>query len=223
MTKAIMKMNKKMKKIKKLLTSGLAVLLMLCSIVFSGCSDKKYQVSQEEYEKAFTKEMLSNVTFYVTPWLHDNGKEYYYYVDNGFAIFRYYNDLQYFGLLYGVKSGEKICYLYGSEYLENYTENDAFWRKSDSSLIDEIEISYLPNAEFVSQHKKPYEVLKFNKRKKCYYYEFQDKSTVFSYYFEEKILKKIEMSSNSNKWYNCTYVFSNYGTTTIPIEIKSFQ
>ena len=90
-------------------------------------------------------------------------------------------------------------------------------------MIDEIEISYLPNAEFVSQHKKPYEVLKYNKRKNCYYYEFQDKSTVFSYYFEDKILKKIEMTSNSNKSYNCTYVFSNYGTTTIPIEIKGFQ
>ena len=38
---------------KKLLTIGLAVLLMLCSIVLSGCSDKKYQVTQEEYEKVF--------------------------------------------------------------------------------------------------------------------------------------------------------------------------
>lgn len=212
-----------MKRIKKLLTISLAVLLMLCSIVLSGCSDKKYQVTQEEYEKAFTKETLSNVTFCVSPWLYDNGKEYYYYVDNGFALFRYCNDLQYFGLLYGIENGEKICYLYGSEYFENYTEKDAFWKKSNSSLIDEIEISYLPNAEFVSQHKKPYDVLKYNKHKKCYYYEFQDKSTVFSYYFEDKILKKLEMTSNSNKWYNCTYVFSNYGTTTIPLEIKGFQ
>ena len=91
-----------MKKNKKLLAIGVAVLLMLCSVVLSGCSDKKYKVSQEEYDNAFTKEALSNVTFCVTPWLYDNGKEYYYYVDNGFAIFRYYNDLQYFGLLYGM-------------------------------------------------------------------------------------------------------------------------
>ena len=216
-------MGKIMKKIKKLLAIGVAVLLMLCSIVLSGCSDKKYKVSQEEYDNAFTKEALSNVTFCVTPWLYDNGKEYYYYVDNGFAILRYYNDLQYFGLLYGIENGEKICYLYGSEYFEDYTEEDTAWRKSNPSLMDEIETAYLPNAEFVSRYKKPYEVLKYNKRKKCYYYEFQDKSTVFSYYFENKVLKKIKMTSNSNKLYNCTYVFSNYGTTTIPIEIKSFQ
>ena len=62
-----------MKNVKKLLTIGLAVLLMLCSIVLSGCSDKKYQVTQEEYEKAFTKETLSNVTFCVSPWLYDIG------------------------------------------------------------------------------------------------------------------------------------------------------
>ena len=196
---------------------------MLCGIVLSGCSDKKYQVSQEEYDKAFTKETLSNVTFCISPLIYHNGKEYYYYVDNGFAIFRYYDDLQYFGLLYGIASGEKICYLYGNEYLESYTEEDAFWRKSNSSLMDEIEMSYLPNAEFVSRHKKPYDVLKYDRDKKCYYYEFQDKSTVFSYYFEDKILKKLEMTSTSNTIYNSTYVFSNYGTTTIPIEIKGFQ
>ena len=213
-----------MKQITKLLTISLAVLFMFCmSISLVGCSDKKHQVSQEEYDKAFAKERLSNVTFCISPWLYDNGKEYYYYVDNGFAVFRYYNDLQYFGLVYGIESGEKICYLYGSEHFENYTEEDAFWSKANSSLIDEIEASYLPNAEFVSRHKKPYEVLKYNKQKKCYDYEFQDKSTVFSYYFEDKILKKLEMTSTSNKWYNCTYVFSNYGTTTIPIEIKGFQ
>ena len=33
---------------------------------FSACNDEKYQVSQEEYDQAFTKETLSNVTFCVS-------------------------------------------------------------------------------------------------------------------------------------------------------------
>ena len=51
-----------MRKIKKILTIGFTGFLIFCNMTFSACSVNKYQISQEEYEKAFTSEKLSNVT-----------------------------------------------------------------------------------------------------------------------------------------------------------------
>ncbi|MBO5046755.1 MAG: hypothetical protein J6C93_07825 [Clostridia bacterium] len=213
-----------MKKTKRLSTIALTLVFLFCGIALFGCSAEKYQVAQEEYDRAFGEEALSNVTFCVSPfWRHDNGKEYYYYVNGGFAVIRYHNDLQYFGMLYWLEEGEENCYLYGNELLERYTEADAYWRKSDVSLIEEINASRLPNAGFISDRKKPFDELNYDGRKKCYTYEFQDESTVYSYYFEEKKLIKFEITSSVNKNKNATWVFSDYGTTVIPIEIEEFE
>ena len=207
-----------MKMIKKLLTISLAFLLMLCSIVLSGCSDKKYQVSQEEYEKAFTSENLSNVTISAVGFENVHLKEIYSCVGDNYSVYYYYDNLQFYGKIYQIENVEELCYLYGSEDFECFTEDDAVWRKSEITF-DKNSLNH--NAKFVALYRTAFHLLKYDMKEKCYRVEItsQGETFLYTYYFLDKKLKKIEITSNVNQDYYRIMEFYNYGTTKISIEI----
>ena len=124
-----------MNTIKKLLTVGLATLLCM-SVCFSACNkenNEKYTVSKEEYESAFSLTAFNNVTISIKEQTKDkNTISYFYNDEDNYALCRYDGDIQYYGRYYGIENGEEFCYLYGNEQLENFTANQASWKKYDN-------------------------------------------------------------------------------------------
>lgn len=210
-----------MKKIKKLLTIGLALLLMLCSIVLSGCSDKKYQVSKEEYESAFTVESLQNVTISMTGpyWERDHIKSYFYSVGKNFALCSYSEDTQYYGRYYGIENNEEFCYLYGSERLADFTEEQASWTKCDNPSAYSNK-----GVNFVLLYRRDFHLLEYNSKTKSYDFEFTayGEQAVYSYYFTDKKLTKFVITNEADN-YEYIWEFYDYGTTVIPVKIDDIE
>ena len=206
-----------MKKIKNVLTVGFTFFLMIANIYFSACSGDKYQVTQEEYEKAFVGETLSNVTISTVGFENVHLKETYCCVGDSYAFYNYYDNLQFYGKIYEVKEGEESCYLYGSEDFEYYTEDNAVWRKSEE-VFDKNSLFH--NAEFVRLYKISFELLQYDTQASCYRGEItsQGQPFLYTYYFSDKRLKKIEITTSINENYYRIMEFYNYGTTTISIE-----
>ncbi len=208
---------------KKIIKTIIVSIIAISSMPFLSCSEKT-QVSQEEYDAAFTMKRLSNVTISMTGpyWERDRVKEYYYSVGESFVFCRYHDDLQYYGAFYKVQNGEETYYVYGSEYFEYFKEEDAGWLKSEI-MLDEH--SYLRNAEFVSLYRKDFHLLEYDTKEKCYRFEFtaQGQPILYSYYFADKKLKKFEITSAYDENYHYVWEFYDYGTTTISIEIDDIE
>ena len=207
-----------MRSIRKILTIGLTGFLIFCNMTFSACSVNKYQISQEEYEKAFTSEKLSNVTISTVGYENVHLKEKYCCVGDNYAFYNYYDDLQFYGKFYEIKNGEESCYLYGSEDFEYFTEDDAIWRKSEI-IFDKSSLFH--NAKFVALYKIAFHLLEYDTKEKCYYAEItsQGQPFLYTYYFLDKKLEKIKITSSANENYYRIMEFYDYGTTTISIDI----
>ena len=203
---------------KKINCLGLMCFLVLQSIIFSACSVNKYQVSQEEYEKAFASENLTNVTICTIGYENKHLKEIYYCVEENYAFYNYYDNLHFYGKCYEIKNGEESCYLYGNEDFEHFTEDDATWRKSEI-IFDKDSLFH--NAKFVALYKNAFHLLEYDRKDKCYYGEItsQGQPFLYKYYFLDKMLTKIEITSSANEEYYRIMEFYNYGTTTISIDI----
>ncbi len=213
-----------MKKIKKLLTIGLtAVLAIGMSLGFAACNkdDKQYQVSKEEYESAFTVESLQNVTISMTGpyWERDHIKSYFYSEGENFALCSYSEDTRYYGRYYGIENGEEFCYLYGSERLADFTEEQASWTKCDnpSAYSDK-------GVNFVLHYRRDFHLLEYNSKTKSYDFEFTayGEQGVYSYYFTDKKLTKFVITNEADNYeYICE--FYDYGTTVIPVKIDDIE
>ncbi|MBE7080756.1 MAG: hypothetical protein E7371_05925 [Clostridiales bacterium] len=204
--------------IRKILIIGLTGFLIFFNMTISACSVNKNQISQEEYEKAFTSEKLSNVTISTVGYENVHLKEKYCCVGDNYAFYNYYDDLQFYGKFYEIKNGEESCYLYGSEDFECFTEEDAFWRKSEI-MFDKSSLFH--NAKFVALYKIAFHLLEYDTKEKCYYAEItsQGQPFLYTYYFLDKKLGKIEITSSANENYYRIMEFYDYGTTTISINI----
>ena len=207
---------------KKLLTIGLTVMLAagMC-LNFSAChkEDEKYQVSREEYDAAFSIEMLKNVTISMTGpyWERDHIKSYFYSEGENFALCSYSEDTQYYGRYYGIENNEEFCYLYGNERLADFTDEQASWTKCDnpSAYSDK-------GVNFVLHYRRDFHLLEYNSKTKSYDYEFTayGEQGVYSYYFTDKKLTKFVITNEADNYeYICD--FYDYGTTEIPISIES--
>lgn len=204
--------------IRKIFIIGLTGFLIFFNMTISACSVNKNQISQEEYEKAFTSEKLSNVTISTVGYENVHLKEKYCCVGDNYAFYNYYDDLQFYGKFYEIKNGEESCYLYGSEDFECFTEDDAFWRKSEI-MFDKSSLFH--NAKFVALYKIAFHLLEYDTKEKCYYAEITSQGQLFlyTYYFLDKKLGKIEITSSANENYYRIMEFYDYGTTTISINI----
>ena len=178
------------------------ILCVFCTVGvcanFAACSDEKYQVSQEEYEAAFTSEALSNVTICAVGGENIHLKEYYYCVEDNYAFCNYYDNLQFYGKFYEIKNGKESCYLYGNEDFECFTEDDATWRKSET-VFDKNSLFH--NAKFVALYKIAFDLLEYDMKEKCYRVEIpsQEHPFLYTYYFLDKKLTKIEITSSANE------------------------
>ena len=211
-----------MKKLEKILTIGLALLLMLCgSVSLVGCNkeNETHKVTKEEYETAFSIETLKNVTIsMVGPyWERDHIKSYFYSESENFALCSYSEDTQYYGRYYGIENGEEFCYLYGNERLADFTEEQASWTKCDnpSAYSDK-------GVNFVLHYRRDFHLLEYNSKTKSYDFEFTayGENGVYSYYFTDKKLTKFVITNEADNYeYICE--FYDYGTTKIPEEIDN--
>ena len=187
---------------------------------FSACNkedEEKYQVSKEEYEAAFSIETLRNVTISMTGpyWERDHIKSYFYSEGENFALCSYSEDTQYYGRYYGIENGKEFCYLYGSERLADFTEEQASWMKYDnpSAYSDK-------GVNFVLHYRRDFHLLEYNAKTKSYNFEFTayGETGVYSYYFNDKKLTKFVITNEADNYeYICE--FYDYGTTTIPIKV----
>ena len=175
---------------KKLLTICLTVILTVGVCLGGvGCNNLgdngKYQVSQEEYEAAFTMEAFSNVTVSkMGPyWEQDHKKEYFYGEGEDYALCKYSGDLQYYGRRYGIVNGEEFAYTYGNESLEDFTEEQAVWTKSKNPSYYKTE-----GANQFLSYKREFHFLKYDSKTKSYQYENNAYGVkmVYSYYFADK-------------------------------------
>ena len=187
---------------------------------FSACNkedEEKYQVSKEEYEAAFSIETLRNVTISMTGpyWERDHIKSYFYSEGENFALCSYSEDTQYYGRYYGVSDGKEFCYLYGSERLADFTEEQASWTEYDnpSAYSDK-------GVNFVLHYRRDFHLLEYNAKTKSYDFEFTayGETGVYSYYFTDKKLTKFVITNEADNYeYICD--FYDYGTTTIPVKV----
>ena len=200
----------------KRLIGFILAITTLSSLSFISCGDKnnKHKVSPEEYNDAFTTKVLSNFTVYIT-WDHNDNKEYYYYDGENFAFCRYHDDVQYYGKLYKIENGKESYYLYGSEYFEQFSEEDAFWSKSEIALDEN---SFFRQADFVSLYKRDFHLLSYNEKTNKYAFDFvaQDFTGTYLYQFENKRLKTFEIV-NTQSDYHSVWKFYNYGNTQLPV------
>ena len=208
-----------MKKLLAILLSAICA-VGIC-LNFSACNDEKYQVSQEEYEAAFTIESLQNVTISMTGpyWERDHIKSYFYSVGKNFALCSYSEDTQYYGRYYGIENGEEFCYLYGNERLADFTEEQASWMKCDnpSAYSDK-------GVNFVLHYRRDFHLLEYNAKTKSYDYEFTayGENGVYSYYFTDKKLTKFIITNEADNYeYICE--FYDYATTEIPALIDGIE
>ena len=206
-----------MKGIKNLLTIGFAVLLMLgMSISLSACNKEdgeKYQVTKEEYENAFSLESFQNVTMSIVSQINNKDIQSYFYNDgDNYALCRYDGDVQYYGRYYGIENGEEFCYLYGNEQLENFTQEQATWKKYDNPSAYKYEGVY-----FALSYKQEYSSLKYDSKIKAYSYTNSAYGTdiVYTYYFVDKQVTKYTVKEGDAYIFSCD--FYDYGTTEIPI------
>ncbi len=194
------------------------ILCMIICINFSACFNEKYQVSQEEYEAAFTIEALSNVTISMTGpyWERDHIKSYFYSEGESFALYSYSENTQYYGRYYSIENGKEICYLYGNERLENFTPEQGYWDKCDnpSAYSDK-------GVNFVLHYRRDFHLLEYNSKTKSYDYEFTayGEKGVYSYYFTDKTLTKFIITNEADN-YEYVWEFYDYGTTVVPLKIK---
>lgn len=200
---------------KKLANLLFVILFMFISINSSSCG-QKYRVSQEEYERAFNSESLSNVSISIIGpyWERYHTKEEYYIVDECFVYCRYQDDLMYYGEYYEKTDEVKAYYLYGSEEFETFTPEVAIWREA-FSMKDEN--SFMHNAEFVRLYRRDYHLLEYNRKEQCYQFDFvsQGYQARYSYFFEDAKLVRFEVTIKENG-YNLVWHFYNYGQTNIP-------
>lgn len=206
---------------KRILSS---ILTIICFIGIGGgisaCS-ATYRVTAEEYEKAFSDEAMSNLTICIRGpyWERDQKQQYYYRNGDTFALCLYKDEMQYYGQYYTEKDGEEAYYLYGSEYLKDFTKEFAFWRKSEIPLPEN---SYLHKAEFVRLYERDFHLLEYDRTTRAYQFEFtaQGYTYLYSYYFTNKQLTKFEISTPRDEAYQLTWEFYNYNTTTIPVQVE---
>ena len=157
---------------------------------------------------------MTNFTVCIT-WEHNDNKEYYYYDGENFAFCRYHDDVQYYGKLYKTENGEESYYLYGSEYFEQFSEEDAFWSKSEIMLDED---SFFRQAEFVALYKRDFHLLDYDKKTNKYAFDFvaQDFTGTYLYQFENKRLKTFEIV-NAESDYHSVWNFYDYGSTQLPV------
>ncbi|MBP3423355.1 MAG: hypothetical protein J6K86_06280 [Clostridia bacterium] len=197
-------------------TKIILTLVLLCiSLFFPACS-QQYRVSEEEYEAAFTAENLSNVSISIEGpyWERYHAKEFYCYVDGSFVYCRYQEDVLYYGEFYENKDGKEAYYIYGSENFQSFTQENAVWRES---FIMKDKNSFMHNTEFVRLYRRDFHLLEYNRKAKCYQFDFlaQGNKMTYSYFFENKKLTKFEITVKE-KDYNLVWNFYNYGQTEIP-------
>lgn len=189
---------------------------------FSACSDadEKYQVTQEEYEAAFTLEAFSNVTITMTDEKEGQTtqKSYFYSEGENFALCKYSGDMQYYGMYYGVSNGEEFCYLYGSETLADFTEEQASWTKYDNPSAYSNQ-----GVNFALHYKREFRFLEYDSKANAYVYEntAYGPKMVYKYYFTDKKLTKYAITEGDYREYVCE--FYDYGTTKISIEIDNVE
>lgn len=209
---------------KKLLSFLLSTVCVLGACApFSACSDaeEKYQVTQQEYEAAFSLQSLSNVTVSMTGpyWERDHIKSYFYNEGENFALCSYSDDTQYYGRYYGTTDGEEFCYLYGSERLADFTEEQARWTKCDnpSAYSDK-------GINFVLHYRRDFHLLKYNDKTNSYDYQSTayGEKYVYSYYFIDKKLNKFIITYEADN-YEYIWDFYDYGKTKISIEIDGVE
>ena len=207
---------------KKIAIIFMVSIMAIGSIFLSGCSDKKYQVSQEEYEKAFTSEKLSNVTISAVGSENVHLKEKYCCVGDNYSAYYYYDNLQFYGEVYEIKDGEESCYLYGNEDFDRFTEEDVAWRKSEI-MFDKNSLFH--NAKFVALYKTAFHLLEYDRKEKSYHAEItsQGQPFLYTYYFSDKKLKKIEITSSANENYYRIMEFYDYGTTAISMGVEDIE
>ena len=185
---------------------------------FSACNkenDEKYQVSQEEYEAAFSLDSFNNVTMSIVSQINNKDIQSYFYNDgDNYALCRYDGDMQYYGRYYGVENGEEFCYLYGNEQLENFTQEQAAWEKFDNPSAYKYE-----GVNFALSYKQEYRDLEYNSNIKAYSYTNSAYGTdiVYTYYFIDKKVTKYTVKDGDAYIFTCD--FYDYGTTVIPVKI----
>lgn len=200
---------------KKAIRIILAILLLSISLLFSACSPQ-HRVSEEEYEAAFTAESLSNVSISIEGpyWERYHAKEVYYHVGDSFVYCRYQEDVFYYGEFYENIDGKEAYYVYGSENFESFTQENAIWRES---FIMKDKNSFMHNAEFVRLYRRDFYLLEYDRKEKCYQFDFvaQGYQMTYSYFFENAKLTKFEITVEEND-YNLVWNFYDYGQTKIP-------
>ena len=181
----------------------------------SQASQEQYQVTKEEYENAFSLDAFKNVTMSIVSQINNKDIQSYFYNDgDNYALCRYDGDMQYYGRYYGVKNGEEFCYLYGNEQLENFTQEQASWKKYDNPSAYKYEGVY-----FALSYKQEYNSLKYNSKTKVYSYTNSAYGTdiVYTYYFVDKQVTKYTVKEGDEYIFSCD--FYDYGSTKIPIII----
>ena len=205
-----------MKKIKKILTTCIS-LVFVVAICFglSACykeNDSKYQVTQEEYETAFSLDCFRNVTMSIISQTNNKEIRSYFYNDGeNYMLCRYEGELQYYGRYYGIKDEEEFCYLYGNEQLENFTIEQASWEEYDNPQAYRYQ-----GVQFALSYKKIYSSLNYDSKTKTYSYTNKAYGTdiVYTYYFVDKMVTKYTVKEGGKNVYICD--FYDYGTTEIP-------
>ena len=185
-------------------------ILLTVSFLFAACFSKT-KVSEQDYEAAFTAEMLSNVTMSMG---NDNAKEHYYRIGESFLYYRTKEDIPYYGEFYTIKDTQELYYIYGSESPDNFTEEQAVWRKAEFMLEKD---SYFHNAEFIRLYRRDFHLLEYDRKTKSYKFDFvaQGYDMTYAYFFEDKKLVKIEITETTHK-YDMTWLLYDYGTTEFP-------
>ena len=212
--------------VKKVWTIGLTTVLAVgMCLSFSACdkenneTQEKYQVSQEEYEAAFSLDSFKNVTMSFVGRINDKDIQSYFYNDgDNYALCRYDGDMQYYGRYYGVENGEEFCYLYGNEQLENFTPEQAAWEKFDNPSAYKYE-----GVNFALSYKQEYSNLKYDAKTKAYSYTNSTYGTdiVYSYYFVDKKVTKYTVKEADEYIFVCD--FYDYETTEIPALIEGIE
>ena len=186
------------------------LILLISSFLFSACVSKT-KVTEQEYEAAFTTEMLSNVTISMG---NDSYKEHYYRIADSFLYYRSKGDVPYYGEFYTVKDGQEFYYIYGSEYPDDFTQEQAVWQKAEFMLGKD---SYFHEAEFVRLYRREFHLLEYDQKTKSYRFDFvaQGYDMSYAYFFEDKKLVKLEITETTHK-YDMTWLLYDYGTTEFP-------
>lgn len=185
--------------------------------IFFCPEERSKKVTQDEYEFAFTKEALFNVTAYMQ-FKRDGITSYLYSVGENYALCSYSEGAQYYGRYYGLAKEVEFAYTYGNESLEDFTEDQAVWTKRDNP-------SYYATKGIneIFSYQREYSLLEYDKETKTYVYENTAYGTTFRYFFsfQDKKLIKYEIFEWDEKVFSmCLY---DYETTEIPQEIVAIK